>query len=157
MSRPAIAAWYRCQTSVFSLSGSSLNPSAYTCTTAASSTRSRRYLRSGGAAVAEVPGLLPELPDPPGPPKLNAHAPEPPAHAAFPMIDMIAMTLFTLYSLLSTSRLLCPLNFTLSAYLYSLQVSRDVRRPSQFPLDPLLECACSRRFAVDDERHLRRC
>ena len=32
--------------SVFSLSGSAAKPSAYSCTTAASSTRSSRYLRS---------------------------------------------------------------------------------------------------------------
>src|SRR5471032_2802642 len=52
MSRPASAAWYRCQISVFSPSGSALKPSAYNCTTAASSTRSRRYFRSAGAAGA---------------------------------------------------------------------------------------------------------
>src|SRR6185369_2302085 len=79
MSRPAIAAWYKCHTRVLSLSDSSLNPSAYTCTTAASSTRSSRYFRSGGAAVA---GALPEF--------------EPPAQAALAIIDMVAMILFTL-------------------------------------------------------------
>src|SRR5918993_1331930 len=48
MSRPASAAWYRCHTSVFSLSGSDENPSAYNWATAASATRSSRYWRSAG-------------------------------------------------------------------------------------------------------------
>src|SRR2546428_267035 len=88
MSRPAIAAWYRCQTSVFSLSGRSRKPSAYTCTTAASSTRSSRYVRSadagagafgaGGAAGAGVVAF--EL--------------EPPPHAAIPHMVMRAAILF---------------------------------------------------------------
>src|SRR5688572_26575562 len=57
MSRPASAACDRCQMSVFSFSGSWLNPSAYICTIAASFTRSSRYFRSdaaGGAAGAAV-------------------------------------------------------------------------------------------------------
>src|SRR3989442_9970301 len=46
MSRPASAACDRCQMSVLSLSASDAKPSAYICTTDASSTRSSRYLRS---------------------------------------------------------------------------------------------------------------
>ena len=40
--------------SVFSRSGSFSNPSAYTCTTAASPTFSRRYLRVGVVCVGVV-------------------------------------------------------------------------------------------------------
>src|SRR5215831_6100686 len=59
MSRPAIAACVKCQTRIFSRIGRSLNPSAYTCTTAASSTRSRRYRRSVILAILiEVYALL---------------------------------------------------------------------------------------------------
>src|SRR5712691_5396338 len=60
MSRPASAACDRCQISVFSLSGSDSKPSAYNCTTDASSTFSSRYLRSAplveDAAAPEAVG-----------------------------------------------------------------------------------------------------
>src|SRR3954469_5598018 len=79
MSRPARAAWYKCQTSVFSFSDSSVNPSAYTCTTAASSTRSRRYFRSAGVELAAG---------------FRAFA-GPPPHATLPRIDMITSALNT--------------------------------------------------------------
>src|SRR5882762_10020469 len=55
MSRPAMAARDRCQTSVFSRSDRFRNPSAYTCTMAASSTRSTKYVRSAGEAVVAGP------------------------------------------------------------------------------------------------------
>src|SRR5262245_25757517 len=65
MSRPAMAAWYRCHTSVLSRSESDANASAYSCTTAASSTVSSRYLRSAvaevaGVAAAGVPSVRPQ-------------------------------------------------------------------------------------------------
>src|SRR5258706_8869404 len=144
MSRPASAAWYRCQTSVLSLSDSSLNPSAYNCTTAASSTRSRRYLRCGGAAPGGAGA---------GTPKPNEQPPEPPAHAALPRIDMIAMILFTLPFLPSFWTYFATFNFALSTYVDTLEVLRDVRRPFQFALDSLFERLGRRRFAVDDEGH----
>src|SRR5687768_9012447 len=58
MSRPATAAWERCQMSALSRTGSAAKPSAYNCTTAASSTRSRRYFRSAPAWAGAccVPG-----------------------------------------------------------------------------------------------------
>src|SRR6267143_3943249 len=56
MSRPAMAARDRCQTSVFSRSERFRNPSAYTWTMAASSIRSSRYVRSAGEAVVAGAG-----------------------------------------------------------------------------------------------------
>src|SRR5262245_22729306 len=54
MSRPAMAAWLKCQISVLSLRGSVENPSAYSCTIAASSTRSSRYFFGSGVALVHV-------------------------------------------------------------------------------------------------------
>src|ERR1700760_3487611 len=50
--------------SVFSLSGNSENPSAYTCTIAASSTRSSKYLRSeGGDGFVATAGVAADCVD----------------------------------------------------------------------------------------------
>ena len=100
-----------------------LNPSAYTCTTAASSTRSSRYLRSGGAAVdgGRVAAAL--------------EPSDSPAQAALPIIHMIAMILFT-RSLGPSDLSSCVFADLLSQFQLSsfqlidlFQVSRDVRRP----------------------------
>src|SRR6185295_3696110 len=84
-----MAAWYRCHTSVFSLSDSSLKPSAYTWTIAASSTRSSRYLRSG--AAEEGAGAVAGVPD-----VTKPHPPPPLPQATLPRIDMIASALFNI-------------------------------------------------------------
>src|SRR5882672_3491868 len=116
MSRPASAAWYRCQTSVFSLSGSAANPSAYICTTAASSTRSRRYVRSAaGAAVGadvEVFGVSP-LPQ--------------------ATVSIMVMTTASLFSISITVRLSRTLRTLYQLDL--LEMFRDMHRPALGGLD----------------------
>src|SRR5215467_8789275 len=77
--------------SIFSVTGSSEKPSAYTCTTAASSTRSSKYLRSTGvgglvatAGIAVVPVDVEDEGELP--------------HAALPKIDITIRTLLIICS-----------------------------------------------------------
>src|SRR5437870_1550438 len=87
--------------SVFSLSGRLANPSAYNCTTAASSTRSSRYLRSvaaepdaaAGAPLAGAAALLPAADGPP-PHDTAPNLPLPLPHASVPTTVIDSMILF---------------------------------------------------------------
>src|SRR5919201_4298747 len=130
MSRPAIAAWYRCHTNRFSASDRSRNPCAYSCTTAASSTRSRRYLRSAGAVagaaagagvVAAAVGAGAFLPPPP--------------QAAHTTIDIRRTILLCIWGPSGMAGL--DVLISLSQLQFEpFLVLRDVRRPVQFCLDP---------------------
>src|SRR5919201_1054269 len=140
MSRPAMAASYRCQTRVFSFNERSRNPPAYTWTTAASSIRSRRYFRSAAAGVDVAIGA-------------GAFAPQ----AAVIVMIISARTLFMKRSWALT---LGPLH---SALLLRLsQVERDAfqvacnpHRPVKNRVNPLPELFERSGLAVYEIRHCR--